>query len=99
LRRRAVRLADRLAAAGVPARAIDSVAAVGGGGAPGVRLASAAVSLPAGWAPALRTGDPPVVGRLEKGRCLLDLRTVAPADDDRLAVAVRAARPDGAVRP
>ncbi len=99
LRRRAERLADLLAAAGVPASAVDSVAVVGGGGAPGVRLASTAVSLPADWGPTLRMGDPPVVGRLEKGRCLIDLRTVAPADDDRLAVAVRAARPDGSGRP
>ena len=34
---------------------------------------------PAGaYAAPLRTGDPAVVGRLEGGRCLLDLRTVAP---------------------
>ncbi|GDY31865.1 L-seryl-tRNA(Sec) selenium transferase [Gandjariella thermophila] len=95
LRGRAARLAERLAAAGVPADAADSVAAVGGGGAPGVELPSAALALPAAYAEPLRTGDPPVVGRVERGRCLLDLRTVDPADDDRLAdavLAVRAAR-------
>ncbi len=31
-----------------------------------------------------------VVGRLEGGRCLLDLRTVSPEDDELLAAAVRA---------
>jgi L-seryl-tRNA(Ser) seleniumtransferase len=31
-----------------------------------------------------------VVGRLEDGRCLLDLRTVAPEDDVALLEAVRA---------
>jgi L-seryl-tRNA(Ser) seleniumtransferase len=31
------------------------------------------------------------VGRVEGGRCLLDLRTVDPADDDALARAVLAA--------
>jgi L-seryl-tRNA(Ser) seleniumtransferase len=69
---------------------VDCFAAVGGGGAPGVRLPSAAVSLPESYAVALRVGSPPVVGRLETGRCLLDLRTVAPEDDELLSAAVRA---------
>lgn len=78
---RAAALADKLAGAGVDARAVPSEAAVGGGGAPGVTLPSAAVSLPERLAVPLRTGDPPVVGRLEGGRLLLDLRTV-PGDRD-----------------
>ncbi|OBH30796.1 L-seryl-tRNA(Sec) selenium transferase [Mycobacterium sp. E1319] len=86
LRARAVALAAQLP----DARAVDCAAAVGGGGAPGVALPSAAVSLPEPYAAALRAGDPPVVGRLEGGRCLLDLRTVAPEDDALLAAAVRA---------
>ncbi len=78
-------------AAGLPgAVAVDCVAAVGGGGAPGVELPSAAVSLPESYAAALRIGSPPVVGRLEGGRCLLDLCTVPPEDDELLAAAVRA---------
>ena len=51
---------------------------------------SAAVSLPEHYAAALRTGTPAVVGRIEDGRCLLDLRTVAPEDDDALLRAVLA---------
>ncbi|MEE6177155.1 L-seryl-tRNA(Sec) selenium transferase [Mycobacterium sp. 050134] len=86
LRARAESLAARLPGAS----AVDCVAAVGGGGAPGVRLPSAAVSLPAPYAAALRAGNPPVVGRLEAGRCLLDLRTVPSEDDELLAEAVRA---------
>jgi L-seryl-tRNA(Ser) seleniumtransferase len=86
LRARARRLAALLPAA----EAVDCVAAVGGGGAPGVRLPSAGLSLPESYAAALRTGSPPVVGRLEAGRCLLDLRTVAPEDDERVVTAVRA---------
>ena len=62
----------------------------GGGGAPDVALPSAAVSLPESYAAPLRTGTPAVVGRLEGGRCLLDLRTVAPDDDSLLAQAVLA---------
>lgn len=82
--------AASLAAALPGAEAVDCVAAVGGGGAPDVRLPSAAVSLPESYAAALRAASPPVVGRLEAGRCLLDLRTVAPEDDALLAAAVRA---------
>jgi L-seryl-tRNA(Ser) seleniumtransferase len=48
------------------------------------------VSLPESCAAPLRTGSPAVVGRLENGRCLLDLHTVAPEDDDLLVQAVRA---------
>jgi L-seryl-tRNA(Ser) seleniumtransferase len=69
---------------------VDSDAAVGGGGAPGVDLPSAAVSLPAGLAAALRAHTPPVVGRVEQGRCLLDLRSVPPEADEVLLEAVRA---------
>ncbi len=72
------------------ARAVPSEATVGGGGAPGVTLPSAALSLPERYAPPLRTRPVPVVGRLEDGRCLLDLRAVPEADDERLAEAVRA---------
>lgn len=88
LRDRAELLAKALVEQGVDAVVVDSAAAVGGGGAPGVELPSAAVSLPERWAEALRAGDPPVVGRVERGRCLLDLRTVDPAEDERLRGAV-----------
>ncbi len=86
LRRRAERIAEQLP----DAQAVDCLAAVGGGGAPGVELPSAGVSLPERYAAPLRTGKPPVVGRLEAGRCVLDLRTVTPDEDEQLLAAVRA---------
>jgi len=98
LRERAGRVSRELAAAGIDARQADSDAAVGGGGGAGVRLASAAVSLPAALAEALRTGAqvrrgtmPAVVGRIDDGRLLLDLRAVPRADDAALTAAVLAA--------
>ncbi len=98
VRERAGALAARLAGAGVDCRAVPSDAAVGGGGGPGVRLPSAALSLPGRLASGLRSGPavrrgevPAVIGRIERGRLLLDLRAVAPADDQRLAAAVLAA--------
>jgi L-seryl-tRNA(Ser) seleniumtransferase len=89
--RRAERLASELSGTGIDVRAVSSAATVGGGGAPGVILPSAALSLPESCAAALRTGPVPVVGRLEAGRCLLDLRAVPAEDDERLAEAVRSA--------
>jgi L-seryl-tRNA(Ser) seleniumtransferase len=95
LTHRAERLAAELSATGVDVQAVTCTATVGGGGAPGVALPSAALSLPEPYAAALRTGPVPVVGRLEAGRCLLDLRAVEPEDDERLAEAVRTAAADG----
>jgi L-seryl-tRNA(Ser) seleniumtransferase len=91
LRSRAAALATGLAAYGLDVEVTDSVAVVGGGGAPGVSLPSAALSLPAGCAPALRSGDPAVLPRVEGGRCLLDLRCIDPGDDAALLLAVQAA--------
>ncbi len=88
LRERANRVA---AAVGEPARVLASAGVVGGGGAPGVELPSAAVALPAALAGPLRTGELPVVGRVENGALLLDLLALDPGDDDALATAVKAA--------
>jgi L-seryl-tRNA(Ser) seleniumtransferase len=98
LANRARQIASALASADIDARVEATAAAVGGGGAPGVPLPSAAVSLPTALAVPLRAGQavrggalPAVVGRIEDGRLLLDLRAVAPADDDLIVSAVRAA--------
>ena len=92
---RAAALASRLAGAGLDCAAVPASSVVGGGGAPGVRLPSAAVSLPWQLAAELRSGEavrrgayPAVVGRVESGRTLLDLRAVAPDEDAVIAAAV-----------
>jgi L-seryl-tRNA(Ser) seleniumtransferase len=85
---RARAIAVALADAGVDARPVPSEAAIGGGGAPGVALDSAAVSLPATLAAPLRLGRLPVVGRVEHGRLLLDLVAVGPDEDAALTRAV-----------
>ena len=98
LNNRAQHLAGVLAAAGIDAAVVPSQAAAGGGGAPGVNLPSAAVSVPASLAVPLRAGrlvktgqHPAVAGRTTGGRLLLDLYAVDPADDEALAAAVIAA--------
>jgi L-seryl-tRNA(Ser) seleniumtransferase len=60
---------------------------VGGGGAPGVPLPGFALALPEALAPLLRAGDPAVLARTDKGRCLVDPRCIP---DDRDPDLVRA---------
>jgi L-seryl-tRNA(Ser) seleniumtransferase len=88
---RAEKIAAELRSAGIAATAVESEAAIGGGGAPGVRLPSAAISLSPEYAEKLRNATPPVVGRTERNQCLLDLFAVDPDDDAELTRAVRGA--------
>ncbi|MFI9638440.1 L-seryl-tRNA(Sec) selenium transferase [Micromonospora sp. NPDC051925] len=88
LRERSERLRDALGVEGRKAEVVPSVAVVGGGGAPGVELDSWSLSLPERYADPLRQGDPPVLGRVVRGRLLLDLRCVPAAADDALRDAV-----------
>ncbi|GIJ08098.1 L-seryl-tRNA(Sec) selenium transferase [Micromonospora andamanensis] len=90
LRERTERLRDALAAEGRKVEVVPSVAVVGGGGAPGVELDSWALSLPERYAGPLRTGDQPVLGRVVRGRLLLDLRCVPERADGLLRAAVLA---------
>lgn len=68
----------------------------GGGSLPGVVLPSRAVALvhpdvgPDAVARALRAADPPVIGRIEKDRFLLETRALLEGDDERIARAVSA---------
>jgi L-seryl-tRNA(Ser) seleniumtransferase len=88
---RAERVVAELRSGGLEAQAVRSTGVVGGGGAPGVDLPSAAVALSPSLAGPLRCGPVPVVGRVERDRLLLDLLALDPADDDALVAAVLAA--------
>jgi L-seryl-tRNA(Ser) seleniumtransferase len=90
LRARAEAVAAALGAAGVAADVVPSTARVGGGGAPEFGLPSVAVAVAASFAEPLRLGRVPVVGHLEAGRTLLDLRSLAASDDGALTAAVLA---------
>lgn len=102
LNRRAGVWADSLTQAGIAATVSDGESTVGGGSLPGEVLPTRLVSIEAGTgrsAPAaagrlaarLRAGDPPVVARVDRGRLLLDPRTVAPSEEPALLAAVIAA--------
>jgi L-seryl-tRNA(Ser) seleniumtransferase len=90
LARRAEALAAAARAAGLTAVAVESVATAGGGAGAESTLPSKAVALshPAhsadGLAAALRAGEPPVIARIEGGRVLLDLRSVAESEDEEV---------------
>ena len=99
VRDRARALADALAQ-GAPSLAIsvqDGESAVGGGAVPTVGLPTALLALthssagPDRLAAALRAGEPPVIVRVADDRVLVDLRTVEPADEPALLLALRAA--------
>jgi len=66
----------------------------GGGSLPGEGLESILIEVdpsPAGASAVLarlRSGDPPVVARAERGRVVLDLRTVPPEQDALVAAAL-----------
>jgi L-seryl-tRNA(Ser) seleniumtransferase len=97
LRARAERLRSRLEASG-PARGVDVVetrATIGGGALPGETLPSVGLRVSHGPATRiverLRRAEPCVIGRIDAGAVILDLRTVEPASDDALVTALLAA--------
>lgn len=79
------------------AEAVRSSAVAGGGSLPAASVPSWGVALSHGELSAdeldrrMRAGDPPVVGRIEDDRLLLDLRTVLPHQTDSLPELIREA--------
>ena len=95
VRERATRCLGALRDAGVECMMMDSSASVGAGAFPSATLPSVALALagdPERWAAALRAGEPAVVGRVQDGQMLLDLRAVPDDDVSTLVSAVVAAR-------
>lgn len=74
-------------------RVVDSQAYVGGGALPQAQIASIAVVVPAPdpdrIADRLRRWSPAVVARIDNGRLLFDLRTIAPGEDATLIAIIR----------
>jgi L-seryl-tRNA(Ser) seleniumtransferase len=89
----ALRVRAEALAARVPGTAaVALTATIGGGSLPGETLPSFGLAVAARSADrllaALRSGEPAVLGRILDGSAVLDLRTVDPAADDELAVAL-----------
>lgn len=92
VRARAARVAAGLPA-GSQASLEDGESVTGGGSLPGQAIATVLLAVahprPNALAAALRANDPPVITRVEGDRLVLDLRTVAPADDEDVIAALR----------
>jgi L-seryl-tRNA(Ser) seleniumtransferase len=91
---RASAIAAQLAGTGFDARVVAGSSTIGGGSAPGSAIPTRliAVSHPSLSAAQLlahlRASEPPVIGRIEDDRVLLDLRTVLPGQDAAIANAL-----------
>jgi L-seryl-tRNA(Ser) seleniumtransferase len=83
-------------------RPVELRSTVGGGSLPGASMPSFGLAVAGRSADrllaALRSGEPPVIGRIESGEVLLDLRTVPPEQDQALLRAVRRALAQGGRR-
>jgi L-seryl-tRNA(Ser) seleniumtransferase len=90
IRRRAETLASH-----VGASVIDGESVTGGGSLPERAIPTALIAIdhrrPEALAASLRDGEPPIVARVERGRVVLDLRTVQPEDDGVIEEALRRA--------
>jgi L-seryl-tRNA(Ser) seleniumtransferase len=98
LRGRATALAKQFnGIGGVQASVEETQTFVGGGSLPAQAMPSVAVAITAKGrsddelAERLRTGNPAVLGRIQDGHLLLDLRTVFPQQEAELVAAVKAA--------
>src|SRR5215208_6070640 len=95
---RATHLAENLRrnTPGLEVDVTPSVARSGGGTLPTHEIPSFAVRLggtdPEALAGDLRSGEPPVIGRVHEGRLWLDVRTLLPGDEEAVIGALRDAR-------
>ena len=96
VRARAEAWSRALGERGVACEVVTLDAVAGGGAFAEERVPSAGVALEGDaerWLARLRTGEPPVVARIETGRVVLDARTVLPGEDEELLTAVVRATP------
>ena len=94
IRERAEALAARMSGLGATVVAGESV--IGGGATPEQTLPTWLIAIEAADAAAmerrLRSGDPPIIARIEDGKLLLDLRTVLAREEEALAAGLLYAR-------
>jgi L-seryl-tRNA(Ser) seleniumtransferase len=96
VRERAEEWAGALRVLGVDCEVVTVEAVAGGGAFAEEAIPSAGVALAGsaeGWLERLRTGEPPVLARIENDRAVLDARTVLAGEDADLLEAVARAAP------
>ena len=84
-----------LARTGIAADLVDGSSVIGGGATPEQHIPTCLIALTvphvAEIERRLRSGDPPVIARIENEKLLLDLRTVLPTEEDEVAEALKQA--------
>ena len=94
LQRRAEKMKAELEGSGIKIAIRQSESTVGGGSLPGETLPTIAVSIESGepvdrQAKLFRGQSPPIIGRIEDGKFVLDLRTVFPDQDEMIVSAIK----------
>jgi L-seryl-tRNA(Ser) seleniumtransferase len=95
LRARAERIVASCTPVGLSLEIVDGRSTIGGGALPEETLPSRLIRIlkqgtgAADLAAMLRRGDPPIVSRVENDAVVLDLRTIAPGEDDDVARALQ----------
>ena len=84
LQERAAVICERLSGKDPEVRSVPTEAVPGGGTLPTVTFPSHGIEVTGDISEQLRAGPRPVVGRVEQGKTILDLRTVSPEDDETL---------------
>ncbi len=82
-----------LQSAGIPGAVIAGVSVIGGGSTPARSIPTWLIAIEGdanGMERRLRTGEPPVIARIQDDKLLLDLRTVFAEEDGPLAAALQA---------
>jgi L-seryl-tRNA(Ser) seleniumtransferase len=94
LKRRAENIKEELEKSGISIAIIKSQSTVGGGSLPGETLSTVVISVESAFsvdrqASLFRKQSPPIIGRVEKERFVLDLRTIFPHQDEMLISAIK----------
>jgi L-seryl-tRNA(Ser) seleniumtransferase len=94
LKRRAENIKEELEKSGISIAIIKSQSTVGGGSLPGETLPTVVISVESAFsvdrqASLFRKQSPPIIGRIENERFVLDLRTIFPHQDEMLISAIK----------
>lgn len=90
--------ADAIAAVATTASVVNTEAVPGGGTLPMVSIPSVGLSIDGDQTTELRDADRPLIARVDEATTIVDLRTIAPADDRDVAKALAALSGQGADR-
>ena len=94
LRKRGEEISGKLSKLGISVSLKESKSTVGGGSLPGETLPTIVLSLDSQTPPVIlaekfRSLDYPIIGRIEKNRFVLDLRTIFPQQDEKVFVGIK----------